>query len=133
LEVLLKSIGAFQVIYFVFKKAAKPLGSKDKKYWLDIIRNLFLLGLLLNVFFLVNMEIDFAEVYTSEKDNRQWETRFDFEKVTCSNFYWLFNSLNEVTQTCIFYYVVNKIEIQVLAGIKKEMAEYGFNMTEYKA
>lgn len=101
--------------YFVFKKAAKPLGSKDKKKWLDIIKYLFALGFLLNVFFLVNMEIQFANVYNSDMDNNQWETRFEFEKVTCSNIFWLFNSLNEVIIVCIFYYVTQRIEVEVLA------------------
>ena len=130
-EVLLKNIGAFQVVYFVFKKAAKPLGSQDKKKWLDIVKYLFLLGFGFNIFFLISMEINFWEVYNSDMDNQLWETRFEFEKVTCSNFFWLFNSMSEVIQTCIFYYVVNKIEIQVLAQIKIEIREYGYDMDKY--
>ena len=110
LEILLKSVGVFQVTFFVFKKAAKPLGSDVKKYWLDIIKNLFFCGMLLNIIFLANIEFNFIVLYKGENDNNLWETRYEFDKVTCTNFYWMFNSLNEITQTCIFFYVVSKIE-----------------------
>ena len=53
----------------MFKKAAKPLGSKDKKKWLDIVKYLFLLGFVTNIGFLVHMEIKFAQVYNSDLDN----------------------------------------------------------------
>ena len=119
LEVLLKSIGLYQVVYFVFKKAAKPLGSRDKKYWLDIISNLFYGGFVLNILFLINLEIKFSSVY--KMDDTLWETLFEFDKVTCSDFFWIFNSLYEVIQTIIFYSVVKKIEEQIMIQISNEM------------
>ena len=53
----------------MFKKAAKPLGSKDKKKWLDIVKYLFLLGFATNIGFLVQIEFEFAQVYNSDLDN----------------------------------------------------------------
>jgi hypothetical protein len=131
LEILLKSVGLFQVIYFVFKKATKPLGSRDKKYWLDIIGYLFIMGFLLNVMFLVNMEVRFLSVY--QGDLSQWETRYDIDKVTCSDFFWIFNSVNEFIQTMIFCYVVRKIEVQVMRHIMNEIGLYGYDLKRYES
>jgi hypothetical protein len=44
----------------------------------------------------------------------------------------MFNSLNEVIQTCILLYVVKKIDEEVKDSISDEMAVFGYTEARYK-
>ena len=57
LEVIIKNIGMFLVVYFVFKKATKPLGHDEKRLWLRRLRFIFFTNLLLNGLFVAMIEV----------------------------------------------------------------------------
>ena len=46
----------FAVVYFVFKKATKPLGHEQKVLWLKRLRFIFVTNLLLNALFVIVIE-----------------------------------------------------------------------------
>jgi hypothetical protein len=58
MEVIIKNIGMFTVVYFVFKKASKPLGHEVKMLWLRRLRVIFFMNMLLNGFLVVMIEIN---------------------------------------------------------------------------
>ena len=65
-EILLKNIGMFTTIFFVFKKASKPLNKGERRKWMNRVNIIFLLGLPINIAMLIKIEIDLNEIY---KDN----------------------------------------------------------------
>ena len=48
----------FFVVYFVFKKASKPLGAEEKAKWLKRLRFIFYVNLIINIYFITIIEID---------------------------------------------------------------------------
>ena len=107
----------FCVVYFVFKKASKPLGSDDKTRWLSWLRYIFYVNLIINAFFVTIIEIDVYKYEYIDEDlvtlKGTWNQQFKFEKVFCSSKFWIVNSFAEVVQIFLFYLVVRNISKQV--------------------
>ena len=57
-EIILKNTGMFFVVYFVFKKASKPLGAEEKSTWLKRLRYIYYINLMVNIYFITIIEID---------------------------------------------------------------------------
>ena len=129
-EVIIKNIGMFLVVYFVFKKATKPLGHDEKKLWLRRLRIIFFTNLLLNGLFVAMIEIqvfNFKNIDDQQIDLKDtWNQQFEFENVLCTSEFWLINSMAEILQIILFVFVTQSITKQVNQMIEYEKKVYGY-------
>ena len=123
IEILLRNLTAFLMIYYVFMKASKNLGKKQATKWLRAITIVFLCGIPINFTLLSKIEITQTE-YEQEQDKAYFssydEVVFCEETSFCTSPYWITNASNDCIQILIFVWVVNLIDKSVQERIKAE-------------
>ena len=139
-EILVKNIGMFSTIFFVFKKASKPLNKSERRKWMNRVYMIFLLGLPVNIAMLIYIELDLSAIYGQappDQEDLDPQTslirQYKYDCVTCTSPFWITNSIAEFTQLICFYLLVKKIQLALDRKIEEEMRDYGYPRDYFKS
>mmetsp|Transcript_16431 Transcript_16431/g.27854 ORF Transcript_16431/g.27854 Transcript_16431/m.27854 type:complete len:95 (+) Transcript_16431:255-539(+) len=67
-EIMVKDLAVFIIVYFVFKNACKPLGSQDKRKWMKLLMWIFVTGLPINLFFMSKVFLQISQISKDESE-----------------------------------------------------------------
>lgn len=122
LELFLRYVGIYTVIYFVFRKASKQL--IDNAVWVRGLIPTFLLSLLLMLTLMIYLQLAFRSI---NDISQPLETReANLRHVACSSPIWLITSLFDFLTIILFYKFVDRLDIASKRHIEREKEIYGF-------
>jgi len=107
IELLLRYFGIYSMIYFVFKKASKPL--KNRNIWFNYgLKPVFLCSLIFNFGFIIFLEVKFHQA--SDLTQSSEERANAITSLSCNSPIWISSSIFEFITVMIFLSFVIKID-----------------------
>jgi hypothetical protein len=94
----------------VFKKASKPLAWKEKRKYFYMLKAMFIMVMIANVYLIFDMEIRNWQFERDHRDNmRSMVIRCNQRMIVCLSTFWMLNSLSEFAMIFIFLCIMCKI------------------------
>lgn len=122
IELFLRFVGVYTVIYFVFRKASKQL--IDNKMWVRGLIPTFILSFLLMLTLMIFLQLQFWSLNDHSKSVESREA--SLKHVSCSSPIWVVSSLFDFTIILLFYKFVKQLDIATKKHIQEEKDIYGF-------
>ena len=107
IELLSRYLGIYMIIYFVFRKASKPL--KNKKVWINWrIRPAFFISFVSNLIIIIFLEIKISQF--GDKNLSDQERNLALSSLSCTSYVWITSASFEYMSVLIFCLFVNQLE-----------------------
>ena len=127
LEVGLKNLGMFTMIYFVFLKASKPL--KNRHYWINyLLRPACLTSFLVTISTVVYLEIQIT-AYFNAKSNE--EANAILTTLSCTSYLWVISSIFDFISVLMFWIFLIKLDQETTKTIIKEQEDFNIPQEQF--
>ena len=104
MELLSRYLGIYMIIYFVFRKASKPL--QDRKVWINWrIRPAFIISFFSNLAVIIYLEVKIHQVNDANLSNE--DRNLALNSLSCNSYVWITSSTFEYISVLIFVVFVN--------------------------
>jgi hypothetical protein len=106
LEILLRYAGLFTIVYFVFRKASKPLKNKWKYINFGILPAIFI-SFICNISLLIYLEVLIARISNTSDPE---DAKIAASKLSCNQPIWMVSSIFDFVSFVIFWFFIIKLE-----------------------
>ena len=92
-------LGIYMMIYFVFRKASKPL--RNRKVWINWrIRPIYFISLIVNVAIIIFIENALYKINDQQSSNEA--RNLAYKKISCTSLLWISSATFEFLSVLIF-------------------------------